>query len=1057
MNELYWPSDVTEWAQGHFLVTDTQLSCIRGITGDTVFNEFVIWDEIGANTTTSTTTTTTSVERCSGPSRVSAQLAIVGVHPLMDVSDGEKLHLLTLVDRRFFWWYKNCPASNYLSWDDLFSAGLTSAGVGTLSQVIDPIPLDLSVPSGRWNSARFVGFPLPVYLDAAAQMSQRRIVCRMDETVHVQSPDLKRADDQNQFQHFSCRLRMGGEAPLYDLIARQPSKVKVYFYPEAGSDECTVSPAVEEVTLESLTSGYLATTTQWACDDGESTTTTPGTTTTTNAGAPCRYQYGYDASGNLWGPDPWADNPACCPSIPPPESQPPPTGTPFTNFTTAGSCGPVTTTTTCSEVTTTTTNAFSPPSLDDYQGFTGIPETSVILWADSGTASYSLARRLARDWYLWRLTQVEASFTGPIDWQLNGTSDALVYRHTHESFDTRVLRVPFGPDNVIASGINCDAVTEQTTTTTQACTGTATLINQAGRWVVESSDCSCGCEPSFPADCPDDTSTCERRVVPCSRQPAPPPLCVTTTTTTTTTPYIGPPTTTTTPYCPPDDSHCGTTTTSAGCPSCAGVVNGCAWWTGVFGVPPGQYAGCWIGGACCPGPNTSSDVNTGVICSQNLDPTSDILNCNGEVVVVPTPCCPPCNPPFGPFPPCTIVYSDCPPYTPPPPDLPVPCSCSGGCIYYADTYLDEWIPDSANVCACKNNFQGCGIGCTCLFPQCESCPPHTGPCSCDAPSDPPSAMGVTACGAAIGFPCLDRTPVPPGYDPNTDPCNPGGGTTTTPYQPADLCDVRGCTWYAALAGDPWTLQESFCELDCACLSPSFDSTVDCQTVNTSCIRGDDVTTTTSACTGGCFYSIGPGGTVLVSNTCSVGCSCPTVPVNPIDLGIDTLPGYSFVSGDCGADTPPTTTTTTTNACTGDCVYSVTYDSNGDVTDTSLLSNTCSVGCDCPNVPENSGTIINLRPVPGTQIVVGTCMVGSPPVTTTTTTTTTTQGCSGACWVTFSGGVVTSINGDCALAVDCGCDIGGTTYEVSDSIPTTCPDTDEGPGTCVAYGTCAVIP
>ena len=1063
VNTLTWPTAPQRWAQGYFLASDEQLACIRNEIGGQIYAPFEMWDTVGANTTTTSTTTTTpaSIELFRGPSRIEAQLAIAGVHPLFDVTGGQKLHLLSFVDRRYFWWYTSAPTTTPGSWSELWTNALIAGGVGSQYRIIDPIPEALGVPSGRWRANRWKGYQLPVYLDCAAQLTQARVVCRMDETVRIERPT-HRNEDQNQLESFSLYRRLGGESPLKELAKNQPEKVTVVFF-SANDEPCEGVPEVQEILLADLVADGTEIPLDDLCgyDPATTTTTTPaGTTTTTTQSCVCTYQFQYDADGNLvLPPTPYESNnnqAGGCNPAPSPSQYPPATGTPNSITVVSQACDPfVSTTTTCAG--TTSTTQVSPgelPMLPSYGTETGVPETSVYLWADGTTPDYLLARRLAVDWYEWRLSQVEALFNSCIGWTPTGFTDSLVYRHDTQRFDTRIFRVPGGPDNVVAVGLECDIDPPgetPTTSTTPACTGTAILVNSYGEWTVESSTCSCDCQPSYPADCPDDTSTCERRVVPCVHDPAPPPVCVTTSTTTT--PYVGPPTTTTTPFCPPapPGSPCATTTTTPACQpcaACAGQVNGCAWWTGVFGVQADEYTTCWIGGSCCP---TNSCTADGCVTEW------EVTNCDGMPVVISQPCCPGCSPVPGPLPPCTVVYSDCPPYTPPPPPPAVPCYCTGGCIYYADTYLDEWIPDEANVCACRTNIQGvgcssCTCNCDCVFCD-QTCPPRTGPCSCDFPSDPPSAMGVTDCGAAIGFPCKDRTVFPPGYDPNTDPCNPNGGTTTTPYQPDDLCDVRGCTWYSATAGSAWVLQESFCELECACLAPAFESTVDCQTVNSSCLRLSDVTTTTTGCTGGCFYSIGPSGTVLLSNTCSTGCSCPTTPVNPVSIGADTLPGFDLVQGDCESDTPPTTTTTTTNGCTGDCTYTVTYDNDGNVISTVLTSNTCSVGCDCPNTPENNGIPIGLRPLPGTQVVIGTCMVGSPPVTTTTTTTTTTPGCSGTCWVTVEGGVITSINGDCATAVDCGCLVNGTTYELGD--PSTIPCTDEGP--CIGFGVCDPIP
>lgn len=949
VSELYWPTQAHRWAAGHFLATDEQLACIRSAIGASMFNEFVMWDAIGGNTTTTSTTTTTgSITQFSGPSRFSAQLAIVNIHPIFDVATSQKLNLLTFVDRRYFWWYKSCPSATPTTWTGLWEAALTAAGVGSLSRTIETIPLDYGTPSGRWKASRWKGFPLPTYLDAAAQMTQRRVVCRPDETVIVQGPDNKLTLDNINYQIFSSRLYLGGQASLREIERSQPSRVKVVFF-STSTNECTAEPLIEEVTLASLTTGGTSTTSSLVCAP-----TTTSTTTTTPAGTPCRYLWGYDALGELWGPEPYEDNPACCPDVPFREGFPAATGAAASFVSTYARCpDPTTTSTTCAG-TTTTTNAYSPPSLPEYEGLAGVSETSVFLWADSSVRSYSLARRLARDWYLWRLSQVEAAYTGPINWPLQGLTEGLIYRHTTSTFDTRVLRMAPGIDNVVAAGVNClsQVNTTSTTTTTTACTGTAVLVNNNGVWAVESSTCSCGCSPDYPPFCP--STGCNRLVVQCTSLPSTPPAC-----TTTTTPYVGPPTTTTTPFCPTTTS---TTTTTPACTS-----NKCVYWIGPR-VGGGSVMPVLISAGCCPSKGALYDAGGNLIypaCELGSGCCNDLPNnllyncgfCDAQTAI---------NLAADPANECSTVEVDC---LMPSCEDPS-CFCGGYCRFVADPVLGVWIP----IINCSYSYTCCPDG---ILP---------GSCLCSPPSLDPRDFD---CGAEVTTPCTSRSG---GTDPNNDPCNPVVSTTTTPA--VGPCDSSVCRWSAALAGDPWTLDSSDCPVGCGCQEPAYVSTVDCETAVTYC--GRNITTTTST-------------------------------------------------------TTTTTTTTTTLACTGGCLYLITYDADRNRTNIAVISNTCSVGCDCPYEPADGGTPIPVRPIPGTQIVSGNCESGSFPTTTTTTTTPGPVPCAGACIISWNNDSVVTFMSGCGSA-GCGCEVEGTVYNVGDLY------TGTGSGTAGnSSGVCNTVP
>lgn len=924
VNTLVWPTAPQRWAQGYFLVSDYQLACIRNEMGGQIYNSFEMWDTTGANTsTTSTSTTPSGIALFRGPSRIEAQLAIIGTHPLFDVVQGQKLHLLSLVDRRYFWWYTRAPVTTPTTWSELWTNALIQGGVGSTYRQIDAIPTELGVPSARWRANRWKGYQLPIYLDCAAQMTQSRVVCRMDETVRVERA-IHRAEDQNQYEQYSAFKHLGGMVPVKDLASRQPGRVTVVFF-SANDEACEAEPRVQVIPLSDLVMGGTELTTPDLCNADPTSSTS---TSTTPAGCNCTYQFSYDVEGNLvLPPIPYGSNysqPGFCPDVPLPASYPSPTGTPNSTVVVTDTCVTSTsssTSTTCAGTSTTstsTTPAFVLPFLPAYGTEVGVPETEVFIWADDNTPSYKLARRLAVDWYEWRLSQIEAQYHSCIPWVPTGFTDSLVFKHDNVHFNTRLHRVPGGPDNIVAVGLDCETdppgETTTSTSTTSACYGEAILVNSGGKWIVETNNCSCGCSPIYPKDCPPDS--CSRRRVGCGPTETFPPLCVTSSTTTT--PYVGPPTTTTTPFCPTTSTS--TTTT---CAFACGET--CSWYVTAIGTL------CLIDAGCAYAACASGIPGTAGAC-----PPFEYVDCLHNANT-----CGSCPCPVGPFVPCSIVQTVCVPPVPPPP--PPPCVCVGACTWIADPFLNVWIRDcrdcpiqSCSLCCTPSPYAGCDPG--------E--PPIFGPCLCDGP---PAWMQASdyECGAVYISLCTDRTQYPPDYDPNDDPCIPHPSSTSTTTT-ASGCTGGSCKWFSATAGADWELTEITCPNACACSQPLYKSTVDCETAVTGCSTNSTTTsttttttstttTTTPACSGACRYAVQTDGFGNLTYTllpgpsfCTgVGCSCPAYPVNGGEIIPCTNCGGSFigiVTGDCTDDPPPSTTTTpgptTTTGVCGGCTINV---------------------------------------------------------------------------------------------------------------------------------------
>jgi hypothetical protein len=174
LNTLWWPTGATRWARGYFLATTTvrdkivsQLADEDGVIAGTLG----LGDDIDGNP-------------------LAIDMFMLPPRPMSCTKEGETLHLIPLVDERYFWQF--APAINSggdpitvttsTTWqsliDDLASAlGLDEITVELAIEAayLKPDPTDFTRP---WDNAALL-------LDALAVSIGRRIVRRFDGTVHL--------------------------------------------------------------------------------------------------------------------------------------------------------------------------------------------------------------------------------------------------------------------------------------------------------------------------------------------------------------------------------------------------------------------------------------------------------------------------------------------------------------------------------------------------------------------------------------------------------------------------------------------------------------------------------------------------------------------------------------------------------------------------------------------------------------------------------------------------------------------------------------------------------
>lgn len=166
LGSLYWPVGAARWAYGHWLVNDTDLDTILAAT---IQNGVPVPQILSLET-------------------VEAEMYLLPTIPQY-VAGSTKVRVLTLVDERYWWWYKNATiAIDYgnTSWDDLIDEIGTALGKEILRGTVNPAYLTPGVGlEARQDS-------LPLLLDAVAYNIGRRVVREVDGTVTLMDVDQSR-------------------------------------------------------------------------------------------------------------------------------------------------------------------------------------------------------------------------------------------------------------------------------------------------------------------------------------------------------------------------------------------------------------------------------------------------------------------------------------------------------------------------------------------------------------------------------------------------------------------------------------------------------------------------------------------------------------------------------------------------------------------------------------------------------------------------------------------------------------------------------------------------
>lgn len=176
LGRLYWPRMASKFAVGHFLATETQLDLIRDLayTSDSrgeIPLDLVIDDGVNSITASMYMLPNYPLFQWDGPP--TAQNG--------NPDTSANLYLLTLVDKRYWWWSKSAHITVGNSWETLFSDIGTALGESISVDAVSSAYLDPA--QDLVSKYEF----LPPMLDAVAASVGHRILCKLDGTVVSQS------------------------------------------------------------------------------------------------------------------------------------------------------------------------------------------------------------------------------------------------------------------------------------------------------------------------------------------------------------------------------------------------------------------------------------------------------------------------------------------------------------------------------------------------------------------------------------------------------------------------------------------------------------------------------------------------------------------------------------------------------------------------------------------------------------------------------------------------------------------------------------------------------
>lgn len=210
LNRFAWPRGASRWAYGHFLASTNQVKVIRDVA----------FGEVGDSTETVILEMGTEGQRSDEGTEVEGVQLHVDVYLLppyplgrVDPVNGESvngLYLLTVVDKRYYWWHKPTPDfaidGTSTTWESVFEK--IGDAIGEDIEV-DPIHADYLKPHKALNLKNEA---LPLVLDAVAYNCGQRVIVDYDgkvKSINAGTGKTRRSEDDETYRLRT--IRAGGD------------------------------------------------------------------------------------------------------------------------------------------------------------------------------------------------------------------------------------------------------------------------------------------------------------------------------------------------------------------------------------------------------------------------------------------------------------------------------------------------------------------------------------------------------------------------------------------------------------------------------------------------------------------------------------------------------------------------------------------------------------------------------------------------------------------------------------------------------------------------------
>lgn len=183
---LRWPVGAARFAVGHFLASQEQVDALAHVNASNGAARLVLDD---------------------GRTAMQTDLHLLPPRPIDQIEGASGLYLLTLVDERFLWWWKQADITivqGVTTWGDLFDQVAGGLGIGLNVGQIAPVygfpPGDLTLKKGS----------LVMMLDAVCYCTGLRLVRDLDGSVYAMDLDTAQTRLAANLAAFESRKTAGG-------------------------------------------------------------------------------------------------------------------------------------------------------------------------------------------------------------------------------------------------------------------------------------------------------------------------------------------------------------------------------------------------------------------------------------------------------------------------------------------------------------------------------------------------------------------------------------------------------------------------------------------------------------------------------------------------------------------------------------------------------------------------------------------------------------------------------------------------------------------------------